>query len=185
MGVKKFLVLVALFTTIFSTCNAAQVRLSNIGAENFLGKMTALLQSDAMKKRFPITITTLIRDEKGDLPEYNLKAWGAYFAKSSSSEPEGVVSFFTDTSDCVNSMKFVFKITSDWAEKYEAMLMSALWTLDFTPDEAGQLIRGGETKDGVYTSVIRIDRQNKNFIIIMNKINDMVVVILMATDGQK
>ena len=185
MGVKKFLILVALFTTIFSTCNAAQVRLANIDAENFLGKMTEILQTDTMRQRIPINITKLIRDEKGDIPDYNLTAWGAVFAKSPSTEPEGVVTFFTDTSGYVNSMKFVFQTTSDWAEKYEAMLMSALWALDFTPDEAGQLIRNGETKDGMYTSAVRIDRQNKNFIIIMNKINDMIITLLMATDGQK
>ncbi|MBQ7630291.1 MAG: hypothetical protein IJS81_08790 [Selenomonadaceae bacterium] len=185
MCVKKFLIITALFMTIFSTCNAAQVRLSNMNAETFLNKMASMLHTDNMKKISPIAITKLIRDEKSDMPEYNLKAWGSLFAVSESSPPEGYVVFLTDTADCVNSMKFVFKVTSDWYNKYQAMLLSALWTLDFTPQEAAQLIKGGETENEIYTSAVKIPRQDKAYVLIMNKIEDKMVVLLMATDGGK
>ena len=185
MCIKKFLVCAVMFATIFSTCNAAQVRLSNLDAENFLNKMATMLQSDSMKKLCPIAITGLIRDEQGDMPDYNLTAWGALFAKDISSPPEGVVTFLVDSSGYVNSMRFSFTVTSDWIAKYQAMLMSALWTLDFTPQEAAQLIKGGKTENGVYTADIQIAANNKIFVLITTKVNERMVAILMATDGRK
>lgn len=185
MCVKKFLVCVAMFMAIFSTCNAAQVRLSSLGAETFLSKMTSMLQTDSMKKICPIAITGLIRDEKSDMPNYNLTAWSALFARNMESPPEGFVVFLTDSAGCVYSTKFVFKITSDWADKMQALLMSTLWTLDFTPQEAAQFIKGGKNEQGVYSSDISISRQNKTYVLIMTKVNDSVVVLLLATDGRK
>ena len=185
MCIKKFLVSVVMFTTIFSTCNAAQVRLSDLGAESFLNKMTSMLQTDSMKKICPIAITGLIRDEKSDMRDYNLTAWSALFAKDMSSPPEGFVVFLTDTEGCVNSTKFVFKVTSDWAEKMQALLMSTLWTLDFTPQEAAQFIKGGKNEQGVYSSDISISRQNKTYVLIVTQNNDMVIVLLLATDGRR
>ena len=186
MCIKKFLVCAVMFATIFSTCNAAQVRLSDLGAESFLSKMTSMLQTDSMKKICPIAITGLIRDENSDMPDYNLTAWSALFAKDMESPPEGFVVFLTDSAGCVYSTKFVFKITSDWADKMQALLMSTLWTLDFTPQEAAQFIKGGKNENGVYSSDISISRQNKTYVLIMTKVNDdSVVVLLLATDGRR
>ena len=185
MCIKKFLVCAVMFATIFSTCNAAQVRLSNLDAENFLNKMATMLQADSTKKISPIAITTLIRDEKSDMPDYNLTAWGALFAKDMSSPPEGYVTFLTDSAGYVNSLKFVFKLNSDWTAKYQVMMLAAMWALDSTPQEAAQLIKGGKTENGIYTSDIYISSQNKTYVLIMNKINDMAVVLLLATDGKK
>lgn len=182
---RKIFVLTLMFATIFSTCQAAQIRLSNMNAENFLNSMATLLKSDKIRQLCPVAITDLIRDEKSDMPEYNLTGWSALFAGDMSSPPEGYVTFYTDSMNCVYSMKFTFKITSDWAKKYEVMLLSTMWALGSTPNEAGQLITGGKTENGIYFSDVRLSAQNKICVLMMNKINDMVVVLLMATDGQK
>ena len=187
MDVKKFLFSLVICTAFFSlaTCNAAQVRLSNISAETFLQKMTIMLQTDTMKSACPIAITGLIRDEKSDLPNYGLTAWSALFAGDASSPPEGFVAYYVDSSGCVHSMKFVFKVNDNWADKYRNIMLSALWALDFTPEQAAQLVKGGKTENGVYTSDLHIAAHGKTYIIIMTNSNDMVTTLLLATDGGK
>ena len=188
MGVRKILssLVICAVLLLSSTCDAAQVRLSNIDAETFLSKMTLMLNTNKMQQICPIAITGLIRDEKGDLPNYGLTAWGALFASDASSPAEGSVTYYVDASGYVHSMKCVFKVNSNWADKYRNMMLSALWTLGFTPEQAAQLARGGKTENGAYTSSLHIDAHGKTYVIIMmNSNEDMVTAILMATDGGK
>lgn len=187
MDIKKFLSIFVICAAVLfsSTCNAAQVRLSNIDAETFLNKMAVMLNTETMKKACPIAITTLKRDEKGDLSDYGLTAWAALFASDESTPAEGYVNYFVDSSGYVDSMKFVFKINSNWADKYRNLMLSALWTLDFTPEQAAQLIKGGTTtQEGVYYSELRIDEHRKNYVIILTSNNDTATALLLATDGK-
>lgn len=187
MNAKKFLFSVVICMSFFSfaICNAAQAPLSNIDAETFLKKMVVMLNTDEMKNACPIAMTNLIHDEKGDLPDYGLTAWGSLFASDMSSPADGYVTYYVDASNCVQSMKFVFKVNSNWADKYRNLMLSALWTLGFTPEQAAQLIKGGKYEKGVYTSALNIDEHGKTYIIIMTNSNDMVTSLLMATDGGK
>lgn len=185
MGLKKFLVLVALFTTIFSTCNAAQVGISNLSAEDFLSKMTALLQNEKVRQIYPMQMSKLIRDAEGDMKEYNLESWGSFFAKDNSTTPEGHVIFLVDSSNYVHTMRLAFLTTSDWNDKYKVMLGAALEALELTSDEAEKLINGGTTENEMYTSAVPISRLNKTFVLIRTKVNDKEVAILMATDGKE
>lgn len=186
MCVKKFLIITALFMTIFSTCNAAQVSIAyNVSAESFLAKMTQFLNSASVQKDCPLAITGLIRDEKSDMPNYNLKAWAALFAENMQSPPNGFVDFYVDTNNKLYSLKFTFKKDSNLQMRYLAVTGAACWALGMDVESTKQLLGGGESNNGIYTSSVGVPSLKRTFVLIMQEQGDMVAAVMIATDGRR
>lgn len=183
MGLKKFFICAVLFTAIFSTCNAAQVRLSNEKYDDFFLKMASFLYSDNVQQRFPFFITNLDKDEKG-LPEHNLDVWYAFFGKKEADTPDGQVMLFVDKDGYVSSVKVTVLKNDNKDINYSIAVGGALWTMDLTSEETQHLMTGGETKDGIYISEAQNAAQNKNFILMTAEETDRIQVMIMAADDK-
>lgn len=178
---KKFLILVALFTTIFSTCHADAVRISNISAENFLASMRSVLYSDAVQKDFPIAITNLTRGEN-DIEEYNLQVWASYFGKQGAESPDGEVTFFVDNSGYVHSVKITLKEGEASALEYASVFVSICHAIGLTENEAKILLTGGQSEEeGFYHSEIE---KNGNVIGVMTTLDEGITrTVFLSGDG--
>ena len=181
MGIKKFLICAVLFTAICSTCNAAQVRLSDEKYNDFFIKMASFLYSDSVQQRHPFFITNLDKDEKG-IPEHNLDVWYAFFGKKEADTPDGQVMLFVDKDGYVSSVKVIVLKNENKDINYSIAVGGALWTMDLTSEETQHLMTGGETKDGVYIADIKNAKQNKSFLLMSAEENDRIQVMIMAAD---
>lgn len=183
MGIKKFLICAVLFTAICSTCNAAQVSLSNEKYNDFFIKMASFLYSDNVQKRHPFFITNLEKDETG-IPEHNLDVWYAFFGKKEADTPDGQVMLFVDKDGYVSSVKIIVLKNDNKDINYSIAAGSVLWTMDLNSEETQHLMTGGEFKDGIYISDIKSSAQNKNVILMSAEENDRVQVIIFASDDK-
>ena len=181
MGLKKFFICTVLFTAIFSTCNAAQVSLSNLKYDEFFLKMASFLYSDNVQQRHTFFITNLDKDEKG-IPEHNLDVWYAFFGKKEADTPDGQVMLFVDKDGYVSSVKVTVLKNDNKDINYSIAVGGALWTMDLTSEETQHLMTGGETKDGVYISEVQKADLNKNFILMTAEETDRIQVMIFAAD---
>lgn len=154
---KKLLILVALFTTIFSTCHADAVKISNINAENFLASMRGVLYSDAVQKDFPIAITNLVRSENDLKVEgYDFKVYSSYFGKQGLENPDGEVTLYVDDTNCVHTVKITVQDGDNSAIEYASVFVSICHAIGLTEDEAKTLLSGGRSEEaGLYHSEIK------------------------------
>ena len=184
MGLKKFLICAVLFTAIFSTCNAAQVQLSNEKYDDFFLKMASFLYNDNVQKRFPFFITHLDKDEKG-IPEHNLDVWYAFFGKKEADTPDGQVMLFVNKDGYVSSVKVTILKNENKDINYSIVAGSALWTMGLTSEETQHLMTGGETNDGIYVSDVQNAALNKKFILMTAEETDRIQVAIFASDNNE
>ncbi len=184
MGLKKFFICAVLFTAIFSTCNAAQVRLSNEKYDDFFLKMASFIYSDNVQQRHTFFITNLDKDEKG-IPEHNLDVWYAFFGKKEADTPDGQLILFVDKDGYVSSVKVTILKNENKDINYSIVANSALWTIGLTSEETQHLMVGGETNtEGVYISEVQKAAQNINFILMTAEETDRIQVMIMAADDK-
>ena len=161
---KKFLILAVMLTTIFSTCHADAVKISNISAEQFLQGMRNVLYSDDVQKNFPIAITNLVRGTN-DLKDYDLKVWAAYFGKQGETQPDGEITFYVDNTNCVHTVKVTLKENDNSAAEYSNVFAAVCNTIGLTQEEGLKLLSGGKSEEqGFYHS--EVERGDKVFFVI-------------------
>ena len=179
---KKILILVALFTAIFSTCHADAVRISNISADDFLANMRGILYSDSIQKEFPIAITDLVRVEESDVKEYDLKVWSSYFGKQGSENPDGEVTFFVDTTNCVHSIKITLRENENSVPEYANVFAAICHAMGLTEGEARNLFVGGKSEEpGLYHS--ELEQKNRVVFVLTTLDEGITRTLFMAGDG--
>lgn len=182
-AMKKLLILVALFTTIFSTCHADDVKISNLSAENFLASMRGVLYSDAVQKDFPIAITNLVRGENDlQVEGREFKVYSSFFGKQGAENPDGEVTFYVDNTNCVNSVKITLQDGDNSAIEYASVFVSICNAIGLTEDEAKTLLSGGKSEEqGFYHS--EVEQQNKIFFVVTTLDEGITRTLFMA--GEK
>ena len=179
---KKILVLVALFTVIFSTCHADTLKISSISAEDFLANMRGVLYSDSIQKEFPIALTDLVRGEESDLKEYNLKVWSSFFGKQGSENPDGEVTFFVDTTGNVHSLKITLRENENSVAEYANVFAAICHAIGLTEDEARNLFVGGKSEEpGFYHS--ELEQKDKVIFVITTLDEGITRTLFIAGDG--
>lgn len=181
MGIKKFLVCTVLLTSIFSTCNAAQVRISDEKMEDFFLKMASFIYSDSVQQKFPAFITNLEKDEEG-IADYDLDVWYAFFGKKENENPDGQLLIFADKDGYVSATKVILMKNDNKDIEYSIMVGSILWSMDLTSEETQHLMTGGDVKDGIYVADLRSEAKNKTFLLMMAEESERVQVMVMAGD---
>ena len=168
---RKLFILVALFTTIFSTCHADAVKISNLSAENFLASMRGVLYSDAVQKDFPIAITNLVRGENDlNVDGYDLKVYSSFFGKQGLENPDGEVTFYVDNTNCVHTVKITVQESDNSAIEYASVFVSICHAIGLTEDEAKTLLSGGKSEEaGLYHS--ELERQG-NIIFVLSTLDE-------------
>ncbi|MBR5913941.1 MAG: hypothetical protein IKZ58_06235 [Selenomonadaceae bacterium] len=162
--IKKIFVLAAMLTAIVSTCHADAIKISNLSAEQFLQGMRNVLYSEDVQKSFPIAITDLVRGTN-DLKEYDLKVWAAYFGKQGETQPDGEVTLYVDSSNCVHTVKITLKENDNSAAEYSNVFAAVCNTIGLSRDEGLKLLSGGESEEpGFYHA--EVERSDKIFLVI-------------------
>lgn len=163
-AIKKIFVLAAMLTAMVSTCHADAIRISNLNAEQFLQGMRNVLYSDDVQQSFPIAITDLVRGTN-DLKEYDLKVWAAYFGKQGETQPDGEVTLYVDSSNCVHTVKITLRDNDNSAAEYSNVFAAVCKTIGLTQEEGLKLLSGGESEEqGFYHS--EVERADKIFFVI-------------------
>ncbi len=180
-SIKKIFVLAAMLTTIFSTCHADAIKISNISAEQFLQNMRNVLYSEDVQKNFPIAITDLKRGTN-DLTEYNLKVWAAYFGKQGETQPDGEVTLYVDSTNCVHTVKITLKENDNSAAEYSNVFAAVCKAIGLTRDEGLKLLSGGKSEEqGFYHS--EVERGDKIFLVITALDNGFTRTLFIAGDN--
>lgn len=182
LDVKKILISVAIFTTIFSTCHAddAQkdyVKLSNLSVEDFFVRMGNFLYSDAIQKKFPIVITNLRQSEKDfEVDGEKYKAWAIFLAESGAEKADGEVTFFVDKDNCVFSLKITLPDNPKRELEYTSIFGAICWALDLTIDEADTLLNERTyVQQGSYVSLV--EKQEKIVLVTTLEYNGVLRVL--------
>lgn len=164
LQMKKILILVVMFATIFSTCHADQVKISNINAEQFFKNMRNVLYSDDVQKKFPIEISDLVRG-KNDLTEYDLKVWSSFFGKKGTEQPDGELTFYVDKNNSVHTVKITIKENENTATEYSNVFSAVCKTMGFTEEETLKLFSGGKSEENAFYHS-EIERDGKVFFVV-------------------
>lgn len=179
-AIKKILVLVAVFTTIFSTCHADAIKISNLSAEQFLQSMRNVLFSKDVQENFPIAITNLTREAAKD--KNNLQAWSAYFGKQGAENSDGELNLYVDSSNCVHTVKITIKDGENSVTEYSNIFASICNAIGLTQEEGLKLLRGGTT-DEKFGYHSEIERSDKIFAVISILDSGITRTLFMADDG--
>ena len=183
-AIKKILLLVAVFTTIFSTCHADAVKISNLNAEQFLTNMRKVLFSEEVQKNFPIAITNLTREQNKDIKKDNfqLQAWSAYFGKQGEEKSDGEVNLYVDETNCVHTVKITLKDGTNSGTEYSNVFASICSAIGLTQEEGLKLFSGGKSEEqGFYHA--ELESGNKIFLVITAFDSGVTRTLFMAGDG--
>lgn len=180
LQMKKILVLAVMFATIFSTCHADEVKISNLNAEQFLQSMRNVLYSKEIQEVFPFVTSDLVRG-KNDLTEKNLTVWSTFFGKKGTENPDGEVTFYVDKDNCVNVVKITINENENSATEYSNVFASICKAIGLTDKEAFTLFSGGQSEEqGVYHS--SVESGNKVFFVMTVLDNGVTRAIFMADE---
>ena len=164
LQIKKILMLVVMFVTIFSTCHADQVKISNINTEQFFQSMKNVLYSDDVQKKFPIEISDLVRGEN-DLTEYDLKVWSSFFNKKGAEKPDGEVTFYVDKDNFVHTVKITIMEGENSDTEYSNVFSAICKTIGFTEAEELKLFSGGKSEENAFYHS-EVERDGKVFFVV-------------------
>ena len=154
---KKFLSVIILFVAAMminlSVSQARQVRVADVGAENFVAQLKQILYSNDFRQFlkndstfntviYPI-LTDVVRDRNFDFPDRGLTAWSCYCGREDSVKADGQIIFSTDSSGYVFEILMIFPRESSSAQVGAHVLNEILSQINLTNNETGTLFKIG------------------------------------------
>ena len=170
---KKILLFVALFMTIFSTAHADSVRIADVGAESLVNTIQTRLAAENL----PLVISKVMRVNAEDVPNLGLSGYGSAFGRPDQSDPDGYIAFLVNGEGYVSAAKIVQMNSSAPAREIFLVLTSLLMSAGVNLDEIKTLANSREVlQDGSAASVWCSSAQRR--FIVMERDNSKVFMIL-------
>lgn len=163
---KKFLaIFFIVIAANISVARADVLRVSEIGVNEFVHSIAAVIYSEDFQKETPLLLTNATKIENTEMPEIGKAAYVCQYGLKTAAAPEGEIIFFVDGEEKVSALKIV-AYSEKSAENAGAMLALSLNTLGLRQADAEYLINNLSGEDFIATSIVWSKEKQRCFVLL-------------------